>query len=202
MEDSKAKNERRAIKLKNALKENKMLILAILAVFIGYLSGLILRDNQLSFTTKKYFLFPGEIFLRMFKFVLLPLIASSLITGIGSLDFDNTNKRIIYKSLAYFCFTTILASFLGISIINTFISFYTYLNNKGILLAIIIKPGSRFNSNQNTDTSLDINIINSIFDLFRSIFYFNYIYILLNLSIFKELISRLNIFRNYSNKLY
>jgi Na+/H+-dicarboxylate symporter len=114
MEDSKAKNERRAIKLKNALKENKMLILAILAVLIGFLSGLILRDNQFSFTTKKYFLFPGEIFLRMFKFVLLPLIASSLITGIGSLDFDNTNKRIIYKSFAYFCFTTILASFLGI----------------------------------------------------------------------------------------
>jgi hypothetical protein len=65
----------------------------------------------------------------------------------------------------------------------------------------MIKPGSRFNSNQNTDISLDINTINSIFDTFRFIFFFNYIYILLNISTFKELISRFKIFKNYLNKL-
>ena len=158
MEDSKAKNERRAIKFKNALNENKMLILAVLAVLIGFLSGLILRDNQLSFTTKKYFLFPGEIFLRMFKFVLLPLITSSLIVGIGSLDFDNTNKRIIYKSLAYFFCTTFLASFLG------------------IILAVLIKPGSRFDSNKIINTSLNVNMVNSVFDLLRNLFPGSFIY--------------------------
>ena len=67
---------------------------------------------------RKYFLFPGEIFLRMFKFVLLPLITSSLITGIGRLNLK-TNRRIVLLSLGYFSLTTFLASILGIIFTET-----------------------------------------------------------------------------------
>lgn len=99
-------------KIKRFIKENIWLCSALLGVAVGLIMGLILRKFNMNPLQRKYFLFPGEVFLRMFKFVLLPLITSSLITGIGKLNL-NTNRRIVSLSFGYFCLTTIIASILG-----------------------------------------------------------------------------------------
>ena len=99
-------------KIKRFIKENVWLCSALLGVAVGLIMGLILRKFNMNPLQRKYFLFPGEVFLRMFKFVLLPLITSSLITGIGKLNL-NTNRRIVSLSFGYFCLTTIIASILG-----------------------------------------------------------------------------------------
>ena len=82
-------NKKRFLKLRATLvgfaRDNFILCYQITAILIGLVLGCILRAAFLDMNTitKKFFLFPGEIFLRMFKFVLLPLITSSLIAGIG-----------------------------------------------------------------------------------------------------------------------
>ncbi len=100
-------------KLEAFARENFMLFYSILAILIGVIIGMVLRGSlNMSPLTKRYFLFPGEIFLRMFKFVLLPLITSSLIAGFGSIP-PVTNSRIVKKALIYFVSTTYFASILG-----------------------------------------------------------------------------------------
>lgn len=62
--------------LKSQFKENVLLVATIISVLLGISLGFILRsftdfnDNQI-----KYFGFVGQIFLRMLKFLILPLIA-------------------------------------------------------------------------------------------------------------------------------
>ncbi len=50
----------------------------------GIALGVLVRDyTSLSQLEKQYFGFPGEILMRMLKLVILPLIVSSMITGIA-----------------------------------------------------------------------------------------------------------------------
>lgn len=50
----------------------------------GIVLGVLVRDyTSLSQLEKQYFGFPGEILMRMLKLVILPLIISSMITGIA-----------------------------------------------------------------------------------------------------------------------
>jgi Na+/H+-dicarboxylate symporter len=54
-----------------------------MSVLVGIGLAFILRSYaNLTNPEKLYFGFPGEIFLRMLKFLILPLITSSLISGI------------------------------------------------------------------------------------------------------------------------
>ncbi len=58
----------------------------MLSVFLsaGIALGVLVRDyTSLSQLEKQYFGFPGEILMRMLKLVILPLIVSSMITGIA-----------------------------------------------------------------------------------------------------------------------
>lgn len=76
-----ARRERPSIKdiLRSQFKENVLLVATIIAVTLGISLGFVLRtlfefnDNEI-----KYFGFIGQIFLRMLKFLILPLIAFRL----------------------------------------------------------------------------------------------------------------------------
>ena len=68
------------------LKNYAMLIMTFLGVIFGVILGFSLRSANLSSETIMLISFPGDILMRMLKMLVLPLIASSLITGI-SLDF-------------------------------------------------------------------------------------------------------------------
>ena len=72
--------------LKKWIKKNVFLLVTILSVFIGILLGFLLRQfTSLSNIEKSYLGFPGEIFLRLIKLLILPLIVSSLISSIGNI---------------------------------------------------------------------------------------------------------------------
>ncbi len=87
---SKLKNIFNLCKNKKRIKENMLLIFTIRSVLLGILIGFILRSQtNLNTAQKQYFGFPGEIFLRMLKFIILPLIMSSLICGIANLGQAN-----------------------------------------------------------------------------------------------------------------
>lgn len=154
--------DQNAPKLKNIVKdqfkENILLIATIVAVILGISIGFILRaffefnDNQIS-----YFGFFGQLFLRMLKFLILPLIATSLISGIAGLG-SNSAEKIAARALIYYFSTTITAVIIG------------------IILVILIKPGSGRDGNVDQgyslpiDTSKYVTTHDTLLDLIRFVF--------------------------------
>merc|ERR1719282_716127 len=64
-----------------------------------------------------YVSYVGEIFLRMLKALILPLIVPSLITAVGSLDLSLSGK-VGLRAVTYYFATTILAVILGIILVT------------------------------------------------------------------------------------
>lgn len=78
-------------KWKSCMSENMLTMLTLIAVVIGAILGLILRNVKDEPWTKReimYIQFPGDIFLRMLKALILPLIVASIISAIGGLDLN------------------------------------------------------------------------------------------------------------------
>lgn len=106
--------------------ENILFISTVIAVVCGIGLGFILREVAGPFKNKNiimYFKFVGDLFLRMLKFLILPLIGSSLVSGIAGLGSTNGGK-IAVRALSFYFLSTFLAVVIG------------------IVLVITIKPGS------------------------------------------------------------
>lgn len=96
-----------------------------------------------------YFNFPGELLLNMLKMLILPLIVSSLISSLASLDTRASGKIGLRAVIYYFC-TTFVAVLLG------------------ILLVMTIKPGSYGNQDINNEKSSDdVSAVEALLDLIR-----------------------------------
>lgn len=65
-----------------------------------------------------YVNFIGDIFLRILKSLILPLIVTSLISSVGSLDIS-LSKRIGTRAVVYYMMTTVMAVILGIILVRT-----------------------------------------------------------------------------------
>lgn len=81
------------------MSENLLTLLTIIGVFAGTLVGFILRniDKPEGWTSREimYIQFPGDLFLRMLKGLILPLIVASIISSIGSLDLSLSGERLV-----------------------------------------------------------------------------------------------------------
>ncbi|CAF3485857.1 unnamed protein product [Rotaria sordida] len=140
------------------LRNNLLLTLTIAGVFLGFLLGFLVRTSNPSTETIMILSFPGDILMRMLKMLILPLITSSLITGLAVLDPKSSGKLGLYALTYYFC-TTILAAILG------------------IILVQVIRPGERASKVEvksdiiRGDPAADqITTLDAIFDLFRNMF--------------------------------
>lgn len=67
----------------NWFLKNWLLVSTIIAVVFGALFGFILRSLSLSPQSIMLISFPGEILMHMLKMMILPLITSSLISGLN-----------------------------------------------------------------------------------------------------------------------
>lgn len=100
--------------IKSILGKHALFILTISAVIIGIIAGLVVRVY--SFPEKsiqsRLIYFPGEIFLRGVKFIIIPLLSSSLITGIAGDSVAKTGA-IARRTLFFFFLTTLIAVILA-----------------------------------------------------------------------------------------
>ncbi|XP_068201055.1 excitatory amino acid transporter 3-like isoform X4 [Palaemon carinicauda] len=106
---------------KNAIRNNLLPILTISGVSGGVILGLILRYSRDTPWTKReimYVGYVGELFLRALKALIIPLIVSSLVSAIGSLDLS-LSKKIGLRAVGYYMTTTVLAVILGIILVVT-----------------------------------------------------------------------------------
>uniref|UniRef100_A0A4W5NEN3 Amino acid transporter n=1 Tax=Hucho hucho TaxID=62062 RepID=A0A4W5NEN3_9TELE len=146
--------EHRGCDLKGLLKKNWLLIATIVSVLLGIGLGVVVREYaSLSHLEKQYFGFPGDILMRMLKLVILPLIISSMITGVAALDSDVSGK-IGLRAVVYYFTTTIIAVILGIA------------------LVITIKPGvsQKAENVDRTEITQNVNTVDTLMDIVRNMF--------------------------------
>lgn len=113
------------VKMNKHMKEHLLTILTVGAVVLGIIVGSIVRSTGLEGDSDKfrprtvmYVNFLGDLFLRILKSLILPLIISSLVAAVGSLDIS-LSKRIGVRAIAYYMLTTVLAVILGIILVVT-----------------------------------------------------------------------------------
>ncbi|XP_071953414.1 excitatory amino acid transporter 3-like [Antedon mediterranea] len=134
-------------------KENILLILLISSVILGFFFGW-LFGKLFDFTPEQidYISFPGDIFMNMLKMMILPLIFSSLVSSLASLDSSMSGKLGI-RAVVYYISTTIIAVFLG------------------ILLVLTIRPGEISGDvGESSEEEASVGTAYAFMDLIRSMF--------------------------------
>uniref|UniRef100_A0A670Y200 Amino acid transporter n=1 Tax=Pseudonaja textilis TaxID=8673 RepID=A0A670Y200_PSETE len=104
-------------RVKDVCKRNGLLILSVLSVIVGCLLGFFLRTRHLSSQEISYFQFPGELLMRMLKMLILPLVVSSLMSGLAALD-AKTSSRLGIITVTYYLWTTFVAVIVGIIMVS------------------------------------------------------------------------------------
>jgi len=103
--------------------------------------------------------FPGDIFLRMLKMLIVPLLVSSIVSAIGSLDLS-LSKKIGFQSIAYYAATTSMAVL------------------QGIFWVMLIHPGKIMSKEEQTASihqeTRPITTVDTILDLIRLVDNFSY----------------------------
>ena len=105
------------------MRENLLLILILIGVVLGFVLGIAVNKkvqeskvpspNEIAM----YISFPGELFLRMLKLLVLPLILSSVVAALAVLDKRSTVK-LGKRAAACFLITTFIAVTLGVILVS------------------------------------------------------------------------------------
>lgn len=149
-----AKEPRKQNKVVGCLKTNLLTILTIGGVIAGGALGFILRaarDEGWSDREVMYIEFLGDIFLRMLKCLILPLIVASLVSAIASLDLSLSGK-IAARTITFYLTTTFFSVVLG------------------IVMVVSIKPGRNKESSDidsGTTTMRNVTTVDTLLDLVR-----------------------------------
>uniref|UniRef100_A0A4W4G7Q5 Amino acid transporter n=1 Tax=Electrophorus electricus TaxID=8005 RepID=A0A4W4G7Q5_ELEEL len=132
--------------------KNAFVILTVTAVIIGIALGFALRPFKMTYREMKYFSFPGELLMRLLQMLVLPLLVSSLITGMAALDSRASGKMGV-RAVVYYTTTTIIAVFIG------------------IIMVLIIHPGKGAKEEFSTEHSVEqVSPADAFLDLIRNMF--------------------------------
>uniref|UniRef100_A0A3Q4GLL5 Amino acid transporter n=1 Tax=Neolamprologus brichardi TaxID=32507 RepID=A0A3Q4GLL5_NEOBR len=134
--------------------KNLLLTLTVLGVILGAVSGMLLRvASPIHPDIVMVIAFPGDILMRMLKMLILPLIISSLITGLAGLD-AKSSGRLGTRAMVYYMTTTIIAAILG------------------VILVLVIHPGNpKLKENLGEgEKNDDVSSLDAFFDLIRNLF--------------------------------
>lgn len=100
------------------MKKLSLPVQILIALVLGVIVGLMLRGNpDIAVNYIKPF---GTLFLNLIKLIIVPLVFSSLITGVGNLNDVKQLGRLGGKTLAFYLITTAFAVSLGLIMANVF----------------------------------------------------------------------------------
>ncbi|XP_040184019.1 excitatory amino acid transporter 2 isoform X2 [Rana temporaria] len=142
------------LRLCDKLMGNLLLTLTVFGVVLGaVLGGLLRMAAPIHPDIVMVIAFPGDILMRMLKMLILPLIISSLITGLAGLD-AKSSGRLGTRAMVYYMSTTIIAAVLG------------------VILVLAIHPGDpklkqQLGKGQEND---EVSSLDAFFDLIRNLF--------------------------------
>ncbi|KAI2800394.1 hypothetical protein BLOT_012898 [Blomia tropicalis] len=137
------------------IDQNMMAFSTLLSVVLAIIIGIIIRSHDPNWSHRQmvYLGFIGEIFLRLLKMMILPLIFASLVFAIGNIDAQLSGK-IAFRAITYYFSTTIIAIITG------------------IILVVLIQPGKRGTIDNVADSGVSIKPIttmDTILDLIRNL---------------------------------
>nr|XP_055050040.1 solute carrier family 1 member 9 isoform X2 [Misgurnus anguillicaudatus] len=137
------------------VSHNMLLALTVLGVVAGTVLGMMLRYvPDLDANSLMLVSFPGDILMRMLKMLILPLIISSLITGLAGLD-ARSSGRMGTRAMVYYMSTTVIAAILG------------------VILVLGIHPGNpKLRTSQviSTPRNPEVSSLDAFLDLIRNLF--------------------------------
>ncbi|XP_069505671.1 excitatory amino acid transporter 1-like [Ambystoma mexicanum] len=136
----------------NFLRHNAFVILTVAAVILGIVLAFVLRPYNMTYRQVKYFSFPGELLMRLLQMLVLPLIVSSLVSGMASLDSKASGKMGL-RAVVYYMVTTFIAVFIG------------------IVMVIIIHPGKGTKEDLQSEGKIErVQTADAFMDLVRNMF--------------------------------
>ncbi|XP_049578216.1 excitatory amino acid transporter 2 isoform X2 [Syngnathus scovelli] len=154
LEPIEARPQSKCANVCSKLFKNLLLTLTVLGVILGAVSGMLLRvASPIHPDIIMVIAFPGDILMRMLKMLILPLIISSLITGLAGLD-AKSSGRLGTRAMVYYMTTTIIAAILG------------------VILVLVIHPGNpKLKENLGEgEKNDDVSSLDAFFDLIRNLF--------------------------------
>ncbi|XP_063310053.1 excitatory amino acid transporter 1 [Pelobates fuscus] len=138
--------------VKTFFRRNGFVLFTVSAVIIGIILGFSVRKYKMSFREIKYFSFPGELLMRMLQMLVLPLIVSSLVTGMAALD-SKASGKMGMRAVVYYMTTTVIAVFIG------------------IIIVIIIHPGKGSKEKMHREGKIEpVTAADAFLDLIRNMF--------------------------------
>ncbi|KAL3094992.1 hypothetical protein niasHS_006343 [Heterodera schachtii] len=135
------------------LRKNALVGATLVSVLLGALLGTVIRYANPSLQTIMLLTFPGELLMHMLKMMIIPLIVSSLISGLAQLDAKQSG-RVGSLAVAYYLATTAIAVITG------------------IILVLSIHPGNPENHRAIVSTRevKRVNTVDTFLDLIRNMF--------------------------------
>ena len=82
------------------------------AMLLGVIVGILFREHALIFEPL------GNVFIRLLKMIIVPIIFSSLVVGVVSLGSVQSLGRLGMRTFLYYMVTTIMAVMIGLIVVN------------------------------------------------------------------------------------
>lgn len=107
------------------LVSSKLWVKVLVALSLGVIAGIMLSPNfgwvskELSTVIGNWLSLPGKLFLKLVQMIMIPLIFTSIISGIVGTSGDQLKKMGV-RILLYFIFTTTVAISLGVLLVSFF----------------------------------------------------------------------------------
>lgn len=84
----------------------------LIALALGVIFGIFFHEYV------KYISWAGDIFIRLLKMIVVPIVVSSMIVGVASIGKTGGLGRIATKTLTFYVVTTLVATFVGLALVN------------------------------------------------------------------------------------
>ncbi|KAI4822289.1 hypothetical protein KUCAC02_007843 [Chaenocephalus aceratus] len=133
------------------VRHHLFLLSSLISVFLGIAFGYIMDYSvELTDMDKLYMAFPGNVLMRMLQLVAVPLIVTSVISGVSGLSV-HVSGHIALRAAVYFVGTTIIS----VSI--------------GLLLVLTVQPGAAHTVEKEETEQETFSTIDALLDLVRNL---------------------------------
>ena len=136
------------------IKDNSQLVAILASVILGFIIGVLIHDAVQKSTDPStrevvmYIKFPGEIFIRLLRMIILPLTMSSIIVALADINAKSAG-RLGKRTFIYYFSTTVFACILGVVLVKT------------------INPGEASDKGKDDSEPRPISALDSFLDLIR-----------------------------------
>ena len=92
----------------------------VLGIVVGYLCNQTAQDAKDAAQIASYFSLITDIFLRMIKMIIAPLVFATLVSGLASMSDANAVGRIGLRAMVWFIAASAISLLLGLLLVNIF----------------------------------------------------------------------------------